>query len=69
MLNIGCRPTLANGDNTTIEVHIFDFHTDIYQQPLRLSFVQRIREERKFASVEELAGQLRRDAGAARGML
>ena len=34
-----------------------------------LSLVQRIREERKFASVEELAGQLRRDAGAARGML
>ena len=69
MLNIGCRPTLANGDNTTIEVHIFNFNTDIYQQPLRLSFVQRIREERKFASVEELAGQLRRDAEAARGML
>ena len=69
MLNIGCRPTLANGDNTTIEVHIFDFSADIYQHPLRLSFVQRIREERRFASVEELVEQLHRDAGTARGML
>lgn len=69
MLNIGCRPTLANGDNTSIEVHIFDFNADIYQHPMRLSFVRRIRAERKFASVEELAEQLHRDAEAARGML
>lgn len=69
MLNIGCRPTLANGDNTTIEVHIFDFNSDIYQQPLRLSFVQRIRAERKFSSVKELIAQLHQDAETAQKML
>ena len=62
MLNIGCRPTLGNGDNTTIEVHIFDFDADIYDHSLRLSFLRRIRPERKFASVEELAAQLHKDA-------
>lgn len=69
MLNIGCRPTLDNGDNTTIEVHIFDFDRDIYRHSLRLSFVRRIRAERKFASVDELVAQLHQDAETAHGML
>lgn len=69
MLNIGRRPTLDNGDNTTIEVHIFDFDRDIYRHPLRLFFVQRIRDERKFASVGELTAQLRQDAETAQRML
>ena len=69
MLNIGCRPTFDNGANTTIEAHIFDFKSDIYNHSLRLFFVQRIRSERKFASVEELVAQLHQDAETARGML
>ena len=69
MLNIGCRPTFDNGANTTIEAHIFDFKSDIYNHSLRLFFVQRIRSERKFASVEELVAQLHQDAEIARGML
>ena len=69
MLNIGRRPTLDNGDDRSIEVHIFDFDRDIYRESLRLSFVQRIREERKFNSVDELAEQLHRDAETIRALL
>lgn len=69
MLNIGCRPTFDNGANATIEAHIFDFKSDIYNHSLRLFFVQRIRSERKFDSVEELVAQLHQDAEIARGML
>ena len=69
MLNIGRRPTLDNGDDRSIEVHIFDFDRDIYRESLRLSFVQRIREERKFNSVDELTEQLHRDAGTIRALL
>ena len=69
MLNIGRRPTLDNGDDRSIEVHIFEFDRDIYRESLRLSFVQRIREERKFNSVDELAEQLHRDAETIRALL
>ena len=69
MLNIGCRPTFDNGANATIEAHLFDFKSDIYNHSLRLFFVQRIRSERKFDSVEELVAQLHQDAEIARGML
>lgn len=69
MLNIGCRPTLENGTNRTIEVHIFDFDADIYHHPLRLTFVQHIRPERKFDSLDSLAAQLHRDATEARALL
>ena len=69
MLNIGCRPTLENGTNRTIEVHIFDFDADIYHHPLRLTFVQHIRPERKFDSLDSLAAQLHRDAVEARTLL
>ena len=69
MLNIGRRPTIGNGDDRSIEAHIFDFDRDIYGQPLRLEFVRRIRPERKFASIDELSAQLRRDAQEIRALL
>lgn len=62
MLNIGTRPTLANGDERSIEVHIFNFHDDIYNKVLRLSLVKRTRGEVKFASKEQLVLQLQQDA-------
>ena len=69
MLNIGKRPTLNNGNDRSIEVHIFDFNQDIYHQPLRLSFVQRIRGERRFSSLDELTRQLQQDAADIRALL
>ena len=61
MLNIGNRPTLNNGCNISIEVHIIDFSGDIYHHPLRIEFISRIRQEIKFASMEELIEQLEKD--------
>lgn len=61
MLSIGYRPTLDNGSDRSIEVNIFHFNADIYQQPMRISFVRYMRPELKFDSVEELIAQLRLD--------
>ena len=61
MCNIGLRPTV-DGKVRTIETHILDFDQEIYGLPLRLRFERRIRDERKFDSLEALRLQLERDA-------
>ena len=61
MCNVGLRPTVG-GTVRTIETHILDFDEDIYGLPLRLRFVRRIRDERKFPSLEALRAQLLQDA-------
>ncbi len=61
MVNIGHRPTLDNGDNVSIEVHIFDFDDDIYNQPITLHFVRFLRLEFKLGSIEQLRAQLTYD--------
>ena len=63
MCNIGTRPTVS-GTARTIETHILDFDEDIYGLPLRLRFLRRIRDERKFPSLDALKEQLVRDAAA-----
>ncbi len=63
MMNIGMRPTFG-GKVRTLEAHIFNFEGDIYDQLLLVSFVKRIRAERKFDSADELAEQLREDEQA-----
>ena len=60
MCNIGTRPTVG-GVARTIETHILDFDEDIYGLPLRLRFVRRIRDERKFPSLRVLQEQLLQD--------
>ncbi len=61
MCNIGMRPTVG-GSTRTIETHILDFDQDIYGLPLRIRFLRRIRDERKFPSLEALRKQLTLDA-------
>ena len=61
MMNIGTRPTF-NGDHQTLEVHLFNFDQDLYDQQLAVSFVSRLREERRFDSREALRTQLQKDA-------
>ena len=65
MLNIGHRPTLNNGTDLSIEVHILDFEGDIYHQPMRIEFVNFLRPEAKFNSVDELTLQIQKDKEAA----
>ena len=60
MCNIGVRPTV-DGKVRTIETHILDFDEEIYGLPLRLRFLRRIRDERKFPSLEALKEQLEKD--------
>ncbi|MFO7827734.1 MAG: bifunctional riboflavin kinase/FAD synthetase [Bacteroidales bacterium] len=62
MLNIGSRPTVASTlMSKNIEVHIFDFNKKIYDQKITVSFVKRIRDEKKFNSLDELSEQLKKD--------
>ena len=65
ILNIGHRPTLNNGADLSIEVHILDFEGDIYHQPMRIEFIDFLRNEAKFQSTEELALQIQKDKEAA----
>ena len=66
MCNIGVRPTVASGNARTIETHILDFDEDIYGLDISLSFVGRIRDERRFPSLEALSAQLAADREAVR---
>ena len=61
MCNIGCRPTVGEGNARTIETNIFDFNEDIYGLDLEISFIEKIRDEKRFASLSELAAQLEAD--------
>ena len=63
MCNIGVRPTV-DGKVRTIETHILSFDQDIYGLPLRLRFLRRIRDERRFPSLEDLRQQLILDRDA-----
>ncbi len=66
MLNIGTRPTFnKNADNRSIEVHIFNFTENLYKKEITLLFFQKIRDEKKFNGVRELAEQLKKDKSAA----
>ena len=60
MMNIGTRPTL-NGDKQTIEVHIFEFNKNIYGRSLTIHFIEKIRDEQKFESFDDLKKQLIKD--------
>lgn len=66
--NIGTSPTFP-GRPLRLEVHIFDFIEDLYEEDLEVAFIARLREERRFPSVEELAEQIREDVKYARSLL
>lgn len=62
MLNIGSRPTVNNNaDRRSIEVHVFDFDSEIYGEPIELIFFRKLREEQKFSSIDRLKDQLTLD--------
>lgn len=61
MLYIGNRPTLDNGDNITLEVNILNFSGDIYNNDLTVAFMNHVRGDVKFNSLDELIAQLEKD--------
>ena len=61
MCNIGCRPTVSSGNHRTIETHIFDFDEDIYGLDIKVTFLDKIRDEVKFESLDALRSQLEKD--------
>jgi FAD synthase len=68
MANLGTRPTV-NGNHKLLEVHLFDFDADIYGRHVSVEFVHKLRDERKFDSLEALKAQIVRDGDTARGLL
>ena len=65
MMSIGKNPTIE-GKGASIEVYFFDFNGDLYDQKLTIEFVQYLREEQKFATIDLLKKQLQDDETAAR---
>ena len=64
--NIGMRPTFGDVDRPIIETHVFDLSRDLYDASLRVSFVQRLRDERAFPDVDALRAQIEADCRSAR---
>ena len=64
--NIGTRPTVDQTGKTTIETHVFDFDRDLYGTNIRVAFIQRLRDERAFESIDALKSQIAADCGRAR---
>jgi riboflavin kinase / FMN adenylyltransferase len=68
VLNAGVRPTFGE-DVFTLEAHVLDFSGDLYNRRVRLDFVRRLREERKFAGIDALKAQIVADVTAGRQAL
>ena len=67
--NIGVRPTFGDTVRPVVETHVLGFEGDLYGAPVRLGFVQRLRDERAFESVEQLRAQIDADRQRARSLL
>jgi len=61
-MNIGFRPTFQySHNNISLEAHLFDFNKDIYNKPIKIEFLLKIRDEIKFDRVEDLIQQIYKD--------
>jgi riboflavin kinase/FMN adenylyltransferase len=67
--NIGVRPTVENAGKLSIETHIFDFNDDLYDKTITIEFVARLRDEKKFGSIDELKNQIAIDIQKAKELL
>jgi riboflavin kinase / FMN adenylyltransferase len=64
--NVGVRPTVDSSGQLSVETHVFDFERDIYGASVRVGFVQRLRDERRFESLDALKMQIGADCDRAR---
>ena len=69
MTYIGNKPTVGDDNDMNIEVHIFDFDGDIYDKDIKVRFVKRIRDDKKFESLDNLRNQLKLDEKQIRELL
>lgn len=67
--NIGVRPTIVSGSRRTVEVHLLDFHRQVYGRLVTVQFVARLRDEQLFSSPADLARQISHDVAQARMIL
>jgi riboflavin kinase / FMN adenylyltransferase len=65
-VNVGVRPTFETGRGLLVEAHLIDFDGDLYGETLRIAFLERMRGEKRFESVDELVEQMNRDVDQAR---
>jgi riboflavin kinase/FMN adenylyltransferase len=65
-VNVGVRPTFKTGRGLLVEAFVVDFEGDLYGAPLRLDFLERLRGERRFDSIDALVEQMARDVHATR---
>lgn len=68
MTNVGQRPTFGNNERT-IEVYVLDYHKNLYGREMRIDLIDRVRDEKKFKSVEELKDQIAEDIKQGRAIL
>lgn len=64
--NVGVRPTFGGDPRTVVETHLIDMNRDLYGQQLRLGFILRLRDERRFEHVDQLTAQIAADVQKAR---
>lgn len=64
--NVGTRPTFDGGSKVILEVHLFDFHREIYGRYVEVHFKQKIRDEMRFQSLDELKAQIVKDVAEAK---
>jgi riboflavin kinase/FMN adenylyltransferase len=64
--SLGVRPTVKRQGRAVLEAHLFDFDRDIYGRRISVRFLKKLRDEEKFASVDDLVVQMGRDAQQAR---
>ena len=69
MLCIGHRPTIEENGEVSVEVHIFDFSGDLYGSSITVHFIEKLREERHFDSLDSLQQQLTLDVASARKLI
>jgi riboflavin kinase/FMN adenylyltransferase len=68
-ISVGVRPTFESDGEMLVEAHLLDFEGDLYGETVRLAFLERLRDELRFESAEELAEQMRRDVERVRTVL
>jgi len=69
VMNVGTRPTFEGDGRLVAEAHLIDFTGDVYDRRVEISFMSRLRDERRFPGVEALREQIASDVGAARNTL